>query len=593
MRKYDSYKDSGVEWIGEIPSHWGVTKHKFNLSILSGFPFKSELFDHYEGFPLIRIRDITTGKLETFYKGEVLPDYVVHKGDLLVGMDGDYNIRWWESEEGLLNQRCCSIIESDKIFRRFLFYILPMELKILNDLTYYTTVKHLSVSDIYNTITILPPLSEQQQIVTFLDIKTLFIDSLIKKTQQKIELLKEKRTSLINELVTKGLNPNVEMKDSGVEWIGEIPSHWRILKNKYFLTQEIEKSESGDEELLSVSEYNGIIPRKSIRTEGELSRSESLVGYLKVQKGQLVSNIMLTWKRGLGVSDISGIVSPAYSVFSFSNSYPKYYHYLFRTDLYTTEFKKYSKGVIESRLRLYDDSFFRLFSHFPPLSEQQQIVEYLDEHTQLIDKTISVEQRRIDTLKEYRQSLISEVVTGKIDVCQDNGIPWFQKPVPKVTIHKFETRINRGREAIISTVQPIWGKDVYDIVLDNLEIVNSLFTSDLQFELISKYLIPVGKDPDDCYFLLKDNSICGIFYFKNYYESHNEDYSFRPEGTLFEIVGTEIEISTTERMTHWVFNDLMKKGFSSFLLYYKKSYGRTSSDDVLTFKKIKEKLSNG
>jgi hypothetical protein len=225
------------------------------------------------------------------------------------------------------------------------------------------------------------------------------------------------------------------------------------------------------------------------------------------------------------------------------------------------------------------------------LSEQTEIVSYLDEHTQLIDKTISVEERRIELLKEYRQSLISEVVTGKIDVCQDNGIPWFQKPVPKVTIHKFETPIN-GREAIIGTIPPIWGKDVYDIVLDNLEIVNSLFTSDLQFELISKYLIPVGTDPDDCYLLLKDNLISGILYFKVYYPSRNEDYGYEPKGTLFEIVNSEIEISIIEKARHWVFDDLMEKGFSSFLLYYRKSYGK-SSDDVLTFKEIKEKLSNG
>ncbi len=195
-------KESGVEWIGEIPSHWKVTKHKYNLSILSGFPFKSELFDKLQGFPLIRIRDITTGKLETFYKGKVLPEYIVSKGDLLVGMDGDYNIRWWESDKGLLNQRCCSIKESDTLSRRFLYYLLPIELKILNDLTYYTTVKHLSISDIYNTITILPPLAEQQQIADHLDKKTSQIDLSIQTEEKKIELLKDYRQSLISSVVT-------------------------------------------------------------------------------------------------------------------------------------------------------------------------------------------------------------------------------------------------------------------------------------------------------------------------------------------------------------------------------------------------------
>ena len=235
MERYDSYKDSGVDWIGEIPSHWMVTKHKYHLQLQNGYPFKSELFDPEEGFPLIRIRDITSGKIETFYKGDFEEEYVVKEGDLLIGMDGDFNTRTWDGVNGLLNQRCCSVKEGRKVSRRFLHYILPNELQIINDLTYYTTVKHLSIYDVYDTETIQPPLHEQEQIVEYLDRKTTLIDSLIEKTVRKIELLKEKRTSLINEVVTKGLNPDVEMKDSGVEWIGEIPSHWGVTKHKYHL----------------------------------------------------------------------------------------------------------------------------------------------------------------------------------------------------------------------------------------------------------------------------------------------------------------------------------------------------------------------
>jgi type I restriction enzyme S subunit len=207
------------------------------------------------------------------------------------------------------------------------------------------------------------------------------------------------------------------MKDSGVKWIGDIPCHWKLMSNKYFTQPRKNKSETGVEELLSVSEYHGVIPRRNIRVgEEHLTRSESLEGYLKVKKGDLVSNIMLMWKRGLGVSEFEGIVSPSYSVFSFIDSNPRYFHYLFRTDQYVSEFRRNSTGVIESRLRLYDDKFGSIKSHYPPLSEQQQIVEYLDKQTQKIDLTIEKETQRIELLKEYRQSLISEVVTGKIDV---------------------------------------------------------------------------------------------------------------------------------------------------------------------------------
>jgi type I restriction enzyme S subunit len=218
-------------------------------------------------------------------------------------------------------------------------------------------------------------------------------------------------------------------KPSGVEWIGEIPDHWKVLRNKYFTIPRQEKSEDGSEVLLSVSEYHGVIPRKSIR-EGEehLTRSETLEGYLKVYQNDLVSNIMLMWKRGLGVSEYEGIVSPSYSVFSFKSiCIPKYFHYLFRTDQYITEFRKNSTGVIESRLRLYDDEFGSLYSHFPPLPEQEQIVKYLDEKTGEIDNLISITENKIELLKENRTSTINRVITKGLDPnveLKDSGIEW-------------------------------------------------------------------------------------------------------------------------------------------------------------------------
>ena len=189
-------------------------------------------------------------------------------------------------------------------------------------------------------------------------------------------------------------------KDSGIEWIGEIPKEWKILRNKYFTLPKKYKSENGDEELLSVSEHKGVIPRKNIR-EGEehLSRSESLIGYLKVEVGDLVSNIMLMWKRGLGVSEHDGIVSPSYSVFEFKNSIPKYFHYIFRTDQYVSEFRRNSTGVIDSKLRLYDDKFGFIYSHFPPKETQTQIVSFLDTKTQKIDELIEKTKQKIEILK--------------------------------------------------------------------------------------------------------------------------------------------------------------------------------------------------
>ena len=224
------------------------------------------------------------------------------------------------------------------------------------------------------------------------------------------------------------MNSYPTYKDSGVEWIGKIPSSWDIKRNKYITTPKKNKSEVGNEELLSVSEYLGVVPRSVIRKgEDHLTRSESLEGYLKVSKGDLVNNIMLMWKKGLGVSKYDGIVSPSYSVFRFNNSIPTYHHYLFRTELYITEFRKNSTGVILSRLRLYDDDFGDIYSYLPPLPEQTQIVSFLDTKTQKIDDLIHKTEKKIELLKEKRTSLINHCVTKGLNPnveMKDSGVEW-------------------------------------------------------------------------------------------------------------------------------------------------------------------------
>jgi type I restriction enzyme S subunit len=218
-------------------------------------------------------------------------------------------------------------------------------------------------------------------------------------------------------------------KQSGVDWIGEIPFNWEVRRIKFLFKSIVEKSIDGSEELLSVSEKKGIIPRRELRDENEeLSRSESLEGYLKVKKDDLVNNIMLMWKRGLGFSNYNGIVSPSYSVFRLNGpNIPSFWNYLLRTDLYVTEYRRNSTGVIDSRLRLYDDSFGNIFSILPPLQEQIQIVQFLDEKTELIEKLISTKERKITLLKEQRTSLINQVVTKGLNPnvkMKDSGVEW-------------------------------------------------------------------------------------------------------------------------------------------------------------------------
>ncbi|TVL59844.1 hypothetical protein AYJ00_13170 [Shewanella algae] len=233
--------------------------------------------------------------------------------------------------------------------------------------------------------------------------------------------------------------------ESNADWLGYIPQQWTVLRGKYVFKEVNERSESGNEILLSVSEYYGVKPRSESIAEGEhLSRAESLVGYKKCEVNDLVMNIMLAWKRGQGVTKYSGIVSPAYSVYRFfNNANPDFMHYLFRTDLYTGHFKTRSTGVIDSRLRLYPESFFDVSVLLPSIEEQRTIAAFLDYETARIDSLIDKQQRLIELLKEKRQAVISHAVTKGLNpdaLLKDSGVEWLgQVPehwdMPKLKWH--------------------------------------------------------------------------------------------------------------------------------------------------------------
>ena len=220
-----------------------------------------------------------------------------------------------------------------------------------------------------------------------------------------------------------------EYKDSGVEWLGKIPHGWKVLRGKYVFQEFRERSTTGEEVLLSVSEYYGVKPRSEKISEGDhLSRAESLVDYKKCYKNDLVMNIMLAWKRGLGVSKYDGIVSPAYSVFRFNEDiHPYFMHHLFRTDLYTSHFKTRSTGVIDSRLRLYPESFLDTEILIPSYKEQVQIANFLDHETAQIDTLIEKQKTLIKLLKEKRQAVISHAVTKGLNPdapMKNSGVEW-------------------------------------------------------------------------------------------------------------------------------------------------------------------------
>ena len=243
------------------------------------------------------------------------------------------------------------------------------------------------------------------------------------------------------------------MRYSGIDWIGKIPESWEVKRMKDLFTERKEVSCTGNEDLLSVSEYYGVARRKDkISSDDEFeSRADSLVGYKICKTNDLVINIMLAWKTGLGISDYDGIVSPAYAVYKGKNIVPHYYHYLLRDRLYVAEFKRYSKGIIDSRLRLYNDRFNNISAIYPPLSEQRIIADYLDKKCSEIDRQVSLLTSKRDAYLRLKKSIINRAVTKGLNPnvkMKDSGVDWIGE-VPEgwnVMHMKRALSFNNGRD---------------------------------------------------------------------------------------------------------------------------------------------------
>jgi type I restriction enzyme S subunit len=195
-------KDSGVEWLGAIPAHWEVKRLSELVSLFNGYPFDSEHFLRGDGIPLVRIRDLNANETEVNYAGPVPESVWVEPGDVIIGMDGDFNVARWRGQRALLNQRLCCVRPLEGTVIDFIAYLIPFPLKVVNDLTYSTTVKHLSSSDVLKIRLGVPPVSEQRAIAALLDRETAKIDALVAKVREAIERLKEYRTALISSAVT-------------------------------------------------------------------------------------------------------------------------------------------------------------------------------------------------------------------------------------------------------------------------------------------------------------------------------------------------------------------------------------------------------
>ncbi|MGH2551409.1 MAG: restriction endonuclease subunit S, partial [Thermomicrobiales bacterium] len=233
--RYSGYKPSGVNWLGSIPAGWNLFRLKDIAMIINGYPFDSRYFDVNGQYPVVRIRDLNSSETEARYSGDFVESAVVTSSDVLIGMDGDFNVgRWLGSEAALLNQRVCCVRSESSELSTVLLHALPIPLKATNDITYSTTVKHLSSLDVEKVRVALPSQKDElAAIAAFLDRETAKVDTLVAEQEKLIALLEEKRQAVISHAVIKGLDLDVPMKPSGTEWLGDVPAHWDVVPLKW------------------------------------------------------------------------------------------------------------------------------------------------------------------------------------------------------------------------------------------------------------------------------------------------------------------------------------------------------------------------
>ena len=399
MKKYESYKIISEPWIGNIPSHWIKSRVGRHFKIERGRVIsKEEIQDNIGDYPVYSSQTSNNGELGRISTYDFDGEYVTWT------TDGEKTGTCFHRTGKFNTTNVCgmlSVRESTPYSLKYLNYYLNQVTRPYVRLDINPKLMNNMMSEIP---LIIPSIQEQHQIVQFLDEKTELIDKLISTKERKISLLKEQRTSFINQVVTKGLNPNVKMKDSGVEWIGEIPEGWSVIKLKYVgkisSGDTLESSKIEPEGLYPVYGGNGIMGYYS---NFNYSHSVLSIGRVGEKCGNVHKVVSKSW-----INDNSLVLDFNISKFNFD--------YLFHT--ITTRNLNVLRNQNTQPL-ITGTIVKNEFIPYPDFKTQNLIIEHINFKTKEIDDLVHLEQKKIDTLKEYRQSLISEVVTGKIKVTTD------------------------------------------------------------------------------------------------------------------------------------------------------------------------------
>jgi type I restriction enzyme S subunit len=433
MRTYEKYIDSGIDWVGLVPSNWRQTQLKYISSISKGRKAKEDFQDFKEGM-------ITYLSMEYLRSQTESPSFVfaddpniilVEEQDLLILWDGSKAGEIVKAKQGALSSTMGKIhVESDLFDLNFLTYYLKNAERYIQANTVGMGIPHVSGEVLRTLYVIFPKKEEQAQIAQYLDHQTAIIDQLIQQKEKLIELLKEKRQAVINEAVTKGLNPNTKMKDSGIEWLGEVPENWKVLKFRYLidvltdftangsfadLAKNVTYLDEGYSRLIRLTDLRENLMNDGIYVSEEshnyLTKS-SLYGH-EVLLANVGAYAGLAWK--VPILTEPSTLGPNMFLLKFYNDLNNDFAYFSLISEYLSSQLK-MKAISSAQPKLNKEDVRSCLFVLPTLEEQNQIVEYLLNVNQKFDDVLLQEAILIDKLKEYRQSIISEAVTGKIDV---------------------------------------------------------------------------------------------------------------------------------------------------------------------------------
>jgi len=313
------------------------------------------------------------------------------------------------------NQGCFLLEPASNADSEFFYYWLSVQTNYLQVLGRGSTFMELSADEIKALQVPCISVVKQRAISNYLTRETAGIDTLIAAKQRLLDLLAEKRRAVIAEAVMRGLDPSAPLRSSGTAWLGDIPAHWEVERSRWLFQERDERSETGEEEMLTVSHLTGVTPRSE--KDVNMFEAETTAGYKLSFAGDLVINTLWAWMGAMGTARVDGIVSPAYNVYTpGSRLIPDYVDALVRIPVFTQEVTRYSKGVWSSRLRLYPEGFFQTHWPVPPVEEQREIVRHIATETTKIDRLRAATEHSITLLKERRGALIAAAVTGQIDI---------------------------------------------------------------------------------------------------------------------------------------------------------------------------------